>query len=246
MAGVTIAAGETESYTLTGVITGEVTNTATATGSFGDPDTTEAVTTDPVTVTSQPPHITVTKVPAASAVCDGRSVTYTYTVTNNSDRFAWTGDLTDDKLGLVARRPHGRRRCHRDVHRGWGHHGQRRQHRHRRGVLDDPDARGQCESAARSPARLHHHGDQDRRQRRRVRRRVGDLHLCGHEQQRQFDWTGTLSDIILGVVGRGHHRRRRHRELHPHGIITGEVTNTATATGSFGDPTPPRPSPPTR
>ena len=139
------------------------------------------VTTDPVTVTSHACDITVTKVPAASAVCDGATVTYTYTVTNNSDEFTWTGSLTDDILGPIGTGPVTIAPGATETFTADGaitgtvtntvtadgvprrprrHRGQRerRRHGHRRGLL--------------------HHGDQDRRVERRVRRRSRvDLHL---------------------------------------------------------------------
>ncbi len=58
-----------------------------------------------MTVTSHECGITLTKLPAASAVCDGATVTYTYAVTNNSDEFTWTGTLVDSVLGPVGTDP---------------------------------------------------------------------------------------------------------------------------------------------
>ncbi len=58
-----------------------------------------------MTVTSHECGITLTKLPAASAVCDGATVTYSYAVTNNSDEFTWTGTLVDSVLGPVGTDP---------------------------------------------------------------------------------------------------------------------------------------------
>ena len=54
----------------------------------------------------------------------------------------------------------------------------------------------------------------------------------------RFSWTGTITDDVLGpltpdpvTIGPG-----ESITLHPAGVIGGEVTNTVTATGAFGDP----------
>ncbi|MET0773230.1 MAG: hypothetical protein ABWZ82_09110, partial [Candidatus Limnocylindrales bacterium] len=102
-ADVTIGAGATASFTLTGPISGTVTNTATATGAFNDPDDTSAeLTSEPVTVTSHACDITVTKTAVTPAVCQGATASYQITVTNESDRFTWTGSVVDDVLGSLA------------------------------------------------------------------------------------------------------------------------------------------------
>ena len=89
-------------YTHDSVIgTGSVTNTATADGDFDDADTTNATDTDTATTEGHDCTISITKVPDLTDVCNGDTVGYTITVTNNSDEFTWTGDVEDDVLGVL-------------------------------------------------------------------------------------------------------------------------------------------------
>jgi len=97
---ITLAPGETQNFSAAGTVTGEVTNIATADGSFDDPDATAASDSATATVTGHDCTITVTKTPSATDVCNGSTVTYDYTVTNNSF-FSWTGSLTDDVNGTI-------------------------------------------------------------------------------------------------------------------------------------------------
>ena len=220
---VTIGAGETVDYTLTGVITGKVTNTATATGSFGDPDTTEAVvTSDPVTVTSHACDITVTKVPAASAVCDGASVTYTYTVTNNSDEFTWTGSLTDDILGLSATGPVTIAPGDTETFTADGAiTGTVTNTVTADGVLDDPDATAVSESVDATVT-----GEDCSIT---VTKTAASSDVCDGasvtytyavtNNSDSFTWTGTLTDGVLGdvVAGEVTIGAGETADLHPHG-----------------------------
>ena len=80
----------------------DTTNTVTATGAFDDPDATAAGDTATDTVNVHDCTISLTKTPSQTDVCNGTTVTYTYVITNNSDEFTWTGDLTDDQLGTIA------------------------------------------------------------------------------------------------------------------------------------------------
>ena len=100
---VTLAPGDTQTFTADGPITGTVTNTVTADGRprrprrhRGQRDRRRG------DRHRRGLHITVTKTAAASDVCDGASVTYTYTVTNDSASFTWTGDPGRHVLGTVA------------------------------------------------------------------------------------------------------------------------------------------------
>ena len=94
---VTIAAGDGLPLEQNGVaITGKVTNIVKADGVFNDPDATAASDTDTATVTGHDCSISITKTPSKETVCNGDTVNYSYTVTNNSDQFAWTGDVIDD------------------------------------------------------------------------------------------------------------------------------------------------------
>ena len=94
--GVTIAAGDTATYTPSTTVTGTVTNIVTASGTFNDGSSTSASDTDTSTVSSHDCSITVTKTPSQTNVCNGDTVDYAYTVKNNSDEFDWTGDVVDD------------------------------------------------------------------------------------------------------------------------------------------------------
>ena len=108
------------------------------------------------------------------------------------------------------------------------------------GALDDPDATAVSETASATVTgeHLHHHGHQDRRQRRRVRRRVGDLHLTVTNNSDSFGWTGDVVDDVLGTGRRATSPSApaRRSATPQSGVITGTVTNTVTATGTFGDP----------
>src|SRR5207249_3689904 len=93
---ITLAPGETQSFSANANISGTVTNVVTGSGTFDDPDTTAASDTDTATVSSHDCSITITKTPSLTQVCNGDTVSYSYTVTNNSDVFDWTGDVVDD------------------------------------------------------------------------------------------------------------------------------------------------------
>ncbi|HEU5211596.1 MAG TPA: hypothetical protein VFU10_02390 [Gaiellaceae bacterium] len=97
-----LAPGASATLTKTAAVNGTITNTATANGTFNDSKPTSASATASATVTGHTCTIALTKTPNVSNVCNGGPVTYTYTVTNNSDLFTWTGSLTDDKLGTIA------------------------------------------------------------------------------------------------------------------------------------------------
>ena len=109
-----------------------ITNTVTAAGSFADPAATAASATAQATNAGHACGISVTKA-AASAVCNGTTASYTYTVTNNSDRFRWTGSVTDDKLGPIATNVIVEPLQSQDVHRDRPGHWHGHQHRHRHG-----------------------------------------------------------------------------------------------------------------
>jgi hypothetical protein len=94
--GVTIAAGDSVTYTPSHAVTGTVTNTVIADGTFNDGSNSSASDSDSSTVSSHDCSITVTKTPSQTEVCNGDAVDYAYTVTNNSDLFDWTGDVIDD------------------------------------------------------------------------------------------------------------------------------------------------------
>ena len=93
---ITLGPGASDSFSASANITGTVTNIATASGTFDDPDTTLAEDTATATVSSHLCDIDITKTPSDTEVCNGDAVNYHYTVTNNSDTFDWTGDIVDD------------------------------------------------------------------------------------------------------------------------------------------------------
>src|SRR5262249_49786639 len=92
--------GASQPFTHTFTLTGSRTNIATATATTTQNQSTTAQAT--ATVNGHVCTISLTKTPSQTSVCKGKSVTYTYVVTNNSDGFAWTGKLTDDTITLPA------------------------------------------------------------------------------------------------------------------------------------------------
>jgi uncharacterized repeat protein (TIGR01451 family) len=98
---ITLLPGETQNFSANANITGSVTNIVTGDGTFDDQDSTSASDTATATVESHLCEISITKVPSDTEVCDGDTVSYTITVTNNSDTFTWTGDVVDDILGTL-------------------------------------------------------------------------------------------------------------------------------------------------
>jgi hypothetical protein len=102
---VVLAPGASVNRSLNGVVTGEVNNTATATGTFNDVAATAAADSDSATVTGYVCNITVTKVPRQTRVCNGATVAYDYTVTNNSPQFTWSGTFVDNVLGNIGTQP---------------------------------------------------------------------------------------------------------------------------------------------
>jgi hypothetical protein len=98
---VTIEAGDSVTYYPTHTVNETTTNTVTATGAFDDVDASAATDSDSATVTAHDCTITITKSPRAESVCNGSTVTYDYSVTNNSDYFTWSGTLSDDVLGQI-------------------------------------------------------------------------------------------------------------------------------------------------
>src|SRR5262249_18453970 len=84
-------------FTITG--SGTITNTATAKTNDG------TVSSGPVqaSVNAHTCTVSLTKTPDNKDVCTGANttVTYTYVVTNNSDKFNASGSVSDDKLGSI-------------------------------------------------------------------------------------------------------------------------------------------------
>jgi uncharacterized repeat protein (TIGR01451 family) len=101
--GVTIAAGESVTYTPTHTVNATTMNTVTADGAFNDTDASAATDSANATVTAHDCTISITKSPSVSDVCTGSDteVTYTYVVTNNSDFYSVSGSVTDDVLGSI-------------------------------------------------------------------------------------------------------------------------------------------------
>ena len=97
---ITLDPGETENFSANANITGTVTNIVTGDGTFNDAVSSSASDSDTATVSSHVCTITVTK-SNPDDVCDGGEVTYDYSVTNNSTEFTWEGTLIDDQLGDV-------------------------------------------------------------------------------------------------------------------------------------------------
>jgi len=80
-------------------ITGTVTNTATATATYTASITKTATAT--ATVNGHVCTIGITKVPRVKDVCNDKPIIYDIVVTNNSDKFEWTGSVIDDVLGTL-------------------------------------------------------------------------------------------------------------------------------------------------
>jgi hypothetical protein len=94
-----LAPGASATLTKTANVGATTTNTGTATGTSGGASVSATAS---ATVTAHNCSISLTKTPSATAVCNGASVTYTFVVTNNSDKYSWSGSLTDDVLGTIA------------------------------------------------------------------------------------------------------------------------------------------------
>jgi hypothetical protein len=100
-ASTTLAAGGSATFTPSGTISGTVKNTVTGDGKFNDGSATSAKASASATVTGHVCSINITKTPSTTAVCNGATVSYTIKVTNNSDKFSWTGSVIDDVLGTL-------------------------------------------------------------------------------------------------------------------------------------------------
>jgi hypothetical protein len=91
--GNTLAAGDSQEFTVNDTLSATTTNIVTATGDAAGVSTQDTAT---ATVTAVVCTITLTKEVNDTEVCVGDTVTYSYVVHNNSDTFTWTGDITDD------------------------------------------------------------------------------------------------------------------------------------------------------
>ncbi|HWQ11726.1 MAG TPA: hypothetical protein VNL77_02940 [Roseiflexaceae bacterium] len=97
-----LAPGASATLTKVATVNSSQTNTGTATGTFTDPAGTSASASASATVVGHACTISVTKTPSQADVCNGSTVEYTYTVTNDSDFFSWSGSLVDDVNGTIA------------------------------------------------------------------------------------------------------------------------------------------------
>ena len=82
-------------FELTAAINATTTNVVTVEADSIAGEDTASATAD-ATVTAHDCTISVDKTVDDDNVCAGDTVTYSYVVTNNSDEFTWTGDITDD------------------------------------------------------------------------------------------------------------------------------------------------------
>ncbi|HWQ33932.1 MAG TPA: hypothetical protein VNQ79_13865 [Blastocatellia bacterium] len=100
-AGISLAAGASQTFTKSATVNATTTNTVTATGTSAGGQT--ATATASATVTARTCGISLTKTPDKTDVCtdSNTQVTYTYVVTNTGDFFSASGSVTDDKLGSV-------------------------------------------------------------------------------------------------------------------------------------------------
>ncbi len=233
-ASVTLAPGESWSLSGSGVITGEVTNTASATGRFTDGRLTQASATASATVTGVTCGLSITKTPSATDVCDGTTVTYTYTVTNTG-ALPLTVNLVDDQLG--------------DIDGGAG-------------VSLAPGASqtftataditgpvtntvtatgsspGSPDAIASTEATVTGHTCTISLVKTPSATETCDGSTVSYDitvrnDSDRYTWSGTVGRSAAGHLGQRDHRSRRDGPLSVTGVITGEVTNTATATGTL-------------
>jgi uncharacterized repeat protein (TIGR01451 family) len=95
-----LAVGQSKVFTKTVVMTSTTTDTATALGV--DTLSTKVSATASATVTVLHPAIKLTKVPNATTVNSGSSVTYTFNVTNTGDTALSDVNITDNTYGVIA------------------------------------------------------------------------------------------------------------------------------------------------
>ncbi len=236
---ITLDPGETETFTASGAISGVVTNTATATGAFDDPNSTSASASASATVTGRVCTITVTKTPSATNVCNGSSVTYTYTVTNNSGQFIWTGGLSDSVLGVIDATITLDPGETETFTASGAISGVVTNTATATGAFDDPNSTSASASASATVT--------GRVCTITVTKTPSATNVCNGSSvtytytvtnnSGQFIWTGGLSDSVLGVIDATITLDPGETETFTaSGAISGVVTNTATATGAFDDP----------
>ena len=100
-----LAPGASQTLTKVSTINATTTNVGTANATFSDAGSTTATATATATVTAHVCTISVTKTPNLANVCNGATVTYTYTIHNNSDFFNWSGSFVDNVLGNIGAQP---------------------------------------------------------------------------------------------------------------------------------------------
>ena len=229
----TLAPGASQTFTATAPITGPVTNTVTATGT--SPDATAATATTEATVTGQDCTITLTKTASATETCDGSTVTYDLTVTNDSDNFTWSGTVSDPLLGVtqnVTLVPgESRTLTPSGVVTGVTTNTATATGRFTNLQLTQANATASTTVTGRH---LRHQRDQDPEHHRGVQRHDRDLHLRGHQHRRPAAHGQPrgrpLGDIDGGAgVTLAPGASQTFTATAP---ITGTVTNTVTATGT--------------
>jgi hypothetical protein len=98
----TLGPGASKDYIVgSAALTADQTNIVTADGKFDDPASSSATQTATVTVKVHDCTISVTKETSTPDICSGKTASYKIVVTNNSDKFSWTGSVIDDKLGTL-------------------------------------------------------------------------------------------------------------------------------------------------
>jgi uncharacterized repeat protein (TIGR01451 family) len=234
----TLDPGDFAVYNPTHQITSTTTNTVTATGDWWTV-TPAATATASATVTPHDCTISLTKIPRQTDVCDGTDVTYDYALTNNSDEFTWTGDLTDDVLGDVAL----------DTSVGPGDTANFTATGTINGVVNNTaTADGAFDDPASTTAST-----------------TADATVTGHDcsisltktpsvtevcngdsvdytyvvtnNSDAYTWAGTLTDDVLGAIdGTITLAPGASQTLTASWVINGTVTNIATADGAFDDP----------
>jgi hypothetical protein len=240
-ASLTLGPGASKTYTPTsGPLTAETTNTVKADGKFDDPASTSASATASATVKVHDCTITITKKTTTPDICKGSTASYEIVVTNNSDKFSWTGSVVDDKLGtLDASLTLGPGASKTYTPTSGPLTAETTNTVKADGKFDDP-ASTSASATASATVKVHDCTIS-------LTKTPNKTEVCNGSSVTYtyvvtnnsdfFTWTGTLTDDKLGAINGTITLGPGESKTFTAGAnITGDVTNTATASGAFNDP----------